>query len=162
MIAALYKGEIPRLDTEFRYRGREGTWRWARQHGIAVRDADGRARRMVGVTGDITETRQRERQLDTAKAEAAAAHRDVEAAREMLQTIIDNMSDGVSLFDKDLRWLFSNRPHMETMGYSPETIRPGMPIQEMVRLHASRGEYGAEDIEILVQQAVERVCAPGG
>src|SRR4051812_32909163 len=162
MIAALYKGEIPRLDIEFRYRGSDGTWRWARQHGIVVRGPDGRARRMVGVTGDITETRQRERQLDTAKAEAAAAYRDVEAAREMLQTIIDNMSDGVSLFDKDLRWLFSNRPHMETMGYSPETIRPGMPIQEMVRLHASRGEYGAEDIEILVQQAVERVCAPGG
>src|SRR5213079_4285 len=104
----------------------------------------------------------RERQLDTARAEAAAAHRDVEQTREMLQTIIDNMSDGVSLFDKDMRWLFSNRPHMETMGYSPETIRPGMPIQEMVRLHASRGEYGADDIEILVKQAVERVCAPGG
>src|SRR3954451_614685 len=162
MIAALYKGEIPRLDIEFRYRGREGTWRWARQHGIVVRDAEGRARRMVGVTGDITETRQRERQLDTARAEAAAAQRDVEQTREMLQTIIDNMTDGVSLFDKDMRWLFSNRPHMETMGYTPETIRPGMPIQEMVRLHASRGEYGADDIEILVEQAVERVCAPGG
>src|SRR6185295_17495297 len=78
MISALYKGEIPRLDIEFRYRGRDGTWRWARQHGIVVRGPDGRARRMVGVTGDITETRQRERQLDTAKAEAAAAQRDME------------------------------------------------------------------------------------
>src|SRR5256714_3808108 len=162
MISALYKGEIPRLDIEFRYRGREGTWRWARQHGIVVRDADGRARRMVGVTGDITETRQRERQLDTAKAEAAAAHRDVESTREMLQTIIDNMTDGVSLFDKDMRWLFSNRPHMQTMGYTPETIRSGMPIEEMIRLHASRGEYGPDDIEALVREGVERVCAPGG
>ena len=53
MIAALYKGEIPRLDIEFRYRGREGTWRWARQHGIVVRGPDGTARRMVGVTGEI-------------------------------------------------------------------------------------------------------------
>src|SRR5436305_631142 len=163
MISALYKGEIPRLDIEFRYRGREGTWRWARQHGIVVRDADGRARRMVGVTGDITETRQRERQLDTAKAEAAAAYRDVEQTREMLQTIIDNMTDGVSLFDKDMRWLFSNRPHMQTMGYTPDTIRPGMPIEEMIRLHASRGEYGSpQDVEALVREAVERVCAPGG
>src|SRR5436305_2726291 len=163
MIAALYKGEIPRLDIEFRYRGREGTWRWARQHGIVVRDAEGRARRMVGVTGDITETRQRERQLDTARAEAAAAHRDVEQTREMLQTIIDNMTDGVSLFDKDMRWLFSNRPHMQTMGYTADTIRPGMPIEEMIRLHASRGEYGSpQDVEALVREAVERVCAPGG
>src|SRR5947209_1404516 len=162
MIAALYKGEIPRLDIEFRYRGSDGTWRWARQHGIAVRGPDGRARRMVGGTSDITETRQRERQLDTARAEAAAAHRDVEQTREMLQTIIDNMTDGVSLFDKDMRWLFSNRPHMQTMGYTSETIRPGMPIEEMIRLHASRGEYGSDDIEALVRKSVERVCAPGG
>src|SRR5256714_2430104 len=163
MIAALYKGEIPRLDIEFRYRGREGTWRWARQHGIVVRDGEGRARRMVGVTGDITETRQRERQLDTARAEAAAAHRDVEQTREMLQTIIDNMTDGVSLFDKDMRWRFSNRPHMQTMGYTPETIRPGMPMEEMIRLHAGRGEYGPTDnVEALVRQGLERVCAPGG
>ncbi|HXQ77967.1 MAG TPA: PAS domain-containing protein, partial [Gemmatimonadaceae bacterium] len=54
MISALYKGEISRLDIEFRYRGRDGTWRWARQHGIVVRDSEERARRMVGVTGDIT------------------------------------------------------------------------------------------------------------
>ena len=119
MISALYKGEIPRLDIEFRYRGRDGTWRWARQHGIVVRDADGRARRMVGVTGDITETRQRERQLDTARAEAAAAHRDVEETREIMQTIIDNMTDGVSLFDKDFRWRFATGPHADD-GYTPD------------------------------------------
>ena len=108
MIAALYKGEIPRLDFEFRFRGRDGTWRGRASTAswCAGRTA---ARRMVGVTGDITETRQRERQLDTAKAEAAAAHRDVEQTRETMQTVLDNMTDGVTLFDKDFRWRFSNR-----------------------------------------------------
>jgi len=163
MLSALYKGEIPRLDIEFRYRASDGTWRWARQHGLVVRGPDGRARRMVGVTGDITETRQRERQLDTAKAEAAAAHRDVEQTREMLQTIIDNMSDGVSLFDKDMRWQFSNRSHMQAMGYAPETLRPGTPVEELIRLHATRGEYGPpDDIEALVKQSFARIRTPGG
>ncbi len=163
MISALYKGEIPRLDVEFRYRSRDGTWRWARQHGIAVRGPDGRARRMVGVTGDITETRQRERQLDTARAEAAAAQRDVEQTREMLQTIIDNMTDGVSLFDKEMRWRFSNRSHMRAMGYTPETLRPGTPVEELIRLHATRGEYGPpDDVEALVSQSLARIRAPGG
>ena len=163
MIAALFKGEIPRLDVEFRYRSRGGDWRWARQHGIVVRDAEGRARRMVGVTGDITEIRQRERQLDTARAEAAAAHRDVESTREMLQTIIDNMTDGVSLFDKDMRWRFSNQSHMRSMGYMPETLRPGTPVEELIRLHATRGEYGPpDDVEALVKQSLARISAPGG
>ncbi len=163
MISALYKGEIPRLDVEFRYKSRDGTWRWARQHGIAVRDPDGRARRMVGVTGDITETRQRELQLDTARQVAAEAQRDVEQTREMLQTIIDNMTDGVSLFDKDFRWRFSNEPHMRTMGYTPDMIRPGMPIEELIRMNAMRGEYGStDDIENLVKSRVARVTAPSG
>src|ERR1043165_1096791 len=163
MVAALCKGEIPRFDMEYRYRARTGAWRWARQHGIVVRDANGRARRLVGVSGDITEQRQRERQLDTARAEAAAAQRDVEQTREMLQTIIDNMTDGVSLFDKDLRWLFSNRSHMQTMGYTAESLRPGTPVEELIRLHAGRGEYGpADDIEALVKQSLARIRTPGG
>ena len=118
MTAALFKGDIPRLDIEFRYRGRDGTWRWGRQHGIAVRGPDGRARRMVGVTGDITAMRARERQLHTAKAEAAAAQRDVEQAREVLLTVLENMNDGVTLFDKDLKWVFSNRKHRERQKYT--------------------------------------------
>jgi|GEM_PF-505611 len=163
MVSALYKGDISRLDFEFRYRHRDGTWRWARQHGIVVRDAKGRARRMVGVTGDITETRQRERQLDTARAEAAAAQRDVESTREMLQTIIDNMTDGVSLFDKDMRWRFSNQSHMRAMGYAPETLRPGTPVEELIRLHATRGEYGpSDDAEALAKQSLARIRTPGG
>ena len=127
---------------------RDGTWRWARQHGIVVRGPDGRARRMVGVTGDITETRQRERQFDTAKAEAAAAHRDVEQAREMMQTVLDNMSDGVTLFDKDFRWRFSNRRHIESWGYTPERLHPGVSGRELIRfqiVHGAHGELGDLD-----------------
>src|SRR5262249_9948989 len=57
MLLALFKGDVPRLDCEFRYCMPDGTVRWARQHGIVLRGPDGRARRMVGATGDITEMR---------------------------------------------------------------------------------------------------------
>ncbi|MEJ0076698.1 MAG: PAS-domain containing protein [Alphaproteobacteria bacterium] len=163
MIAALYKGEIPRLDIEFRYRGSDGTWRWARQHGIAVRGPDGRARRMVGVTGDITETRARERQLHTAKAEAAAAQRDVEAAREIMQTVLDNMTDGVTLFDKDFRYRFSNRAHIVGRKYPPEFLYPGRPGGDMVRYQIERGDFGQVDNpEALAQNLEKRMLMPGG
>ncbi len=163
MIAALYKGEIPRLDIEFRYRGREGTWRWARQHGIVVRGPDGTARRMVGVTGDITETRQRERQLQMAKAEAAAAHRDVEQAREVMQTVLDNMTDGVTLFDKDFRWQFSNRAHIEGREYPPGFLKPGVHGRELVRYQIARGDFGdVEDAEAVLDEAEQRILQPGG
>ena len=53
-----------------RYLTEDGTWRWARQHGIAFRGPDGRARRLVGAAGDITEIKQREFELQTAKTAA--------------------------------------------------------------------------------------------
>jgi PAS domain S-box-containing protein len=163
MIAALYKGEIPRLDIEFRYRGSDGTWRWARQHGIAVRGPDGRARRMVGVTGDITETRAQERQLHTAKAEAAAAHRDVEAAREIMQTVLDNMTDGVTLFDKDFRWRFSNRAHIVGRKYPPEFLYPGRPGRDMVRYQIERGDFGkVDDPDALAEDLQKHMLSPAG
>jgi PAS domain S-box-containing protein len=163
MISALYKGEISRLDIEFRYRGKDGTWRWARQHGIVVRGPDGTARRMVGVTGDISETRQRERQLDAAKAEAAAAQRDVEQTREVMQKVLDNMTDGVTLFDKDFRWQFSNRAHIEGRKYTREVLRPGASGRDMVRYQIERGDFGeVADPEGLLEETVARIRKPGG
>ena len=153
MIAALYNGETSRLDIEFRYKGVDGTWRWARQHGIVTRGRDGRARRMVGVTGDITETRQRERQLDTAMAEAAAAHRNVEQTREVMQTVLDNMSDGVMLFDKDMRWQFMNRQLMEFQRFTSDVAYQGASCRDILRFQAKRGDFGPiDDIEAAVEQ----------
>jgi PAS domain S-box-containing protein len=57
---AHFKGQTPRMQCDYRYRAREGEWRWARSHGLARRDASGRAYRMIGATGDITELKQAE------------------------------------------------------------------------------------------------------
>src|SRR5947209_14374839 len=75
-----FRGDTPRFEVDFRFKAADGTWRWCRQHGVAVRHADGRAYRIVGAMSDITEARQRERELETAKVEAAAAYRQGEAA----------------------------------------------------------------------------------
>ena len=54
-ILAHFRNETERFECDYRYRARRGAWRWARQHGIAQRDAHGRVIRMIGSTGDITE-----------------------------------------------------------------------------------------------------------
>ena len=68
-----FKNRTPRFEVDFRYRSADGSWRWCRQHGVAVRRPDGHAYRIVGAMSDVTEMRQRDRELETAKAEAAAA-----------------------------------------------------------------------------------------
>ncbi|HLB13957.1 MAG TPA: GAF domain-containing protein [Burkholderiales bacterium] len=71
--AAHFKGETERFECDYRYRGRDGRWRWARQHGVALRDARGRAYRMVGSTGDITELKRVEEALRASEERYALA-----------------------------------------------------------------------------------------
>jgi PAS domain S-box-containing protein len=70
---AHFKGETERFECDYRYRGRDGSWRWARQHGVALRDAGGRAYRMVGSTGDITELKRVEEALRASEERYALA-----------------------------------------------------------------------------------------
>src|SRR6478735_7281983 len=79
-IVAHFRGDTPRFEVDFRFIAADGTWRWCRQYGVAVRHPDGRAYRIVGAMSDVTEERQRHRELETARAEAAAAYRQGDAA----------------------------------------------------------------------------------
>ncbi len=76
---AHFKGETERFECDYRFRARDGSWRWARQHGVALRDARGRAYRMIGSTGDITELKEREQQLAEQTAEQTAVGELLEA-----------------------------------------------------------------------------------
>ncbi|HEV8096122.1 MAG TPA: GAF domain-containing protein, partial [Burkholderiales bacterium] len=62
-VVAHLKGQSERFECDYRFRTRDGGWRWARQHGIALRDADGDAVRMIGSTGDINELKRTEEAL---------------------------------------------------------------------------------------------------
>jgi len=71
-LLAHLKGQTERFECDYRYRGADGGWRWARQHGIALRDASGRALRMVGSTGDITELKRAQDEVSEALAQQTA------------------------------------------------------------------------------------------
>jgi adenylate cyclase len=59
-LVAHFRGQTPRFELEFRYRGSSGDWRWARQYGIARFNERGRAVRMIGATGDVTNLKRAE------------------------------------------------------------------------------------------------------
>jgi PAS domain S-box-containing protein len=156
MLLALFKGDIARLDCEFRYAMPDGTVRWARQHGIVLRRADGRVRRMVGATGDITLIRQRALELERAKAEAAAAWRVNERTREVMAVMLDNMSHGVAMFDGATRVAARNR-RFEEMLDLPAAFFAGAPTySDLIHYLAQRGEYGDIDVDRFVDEVVAR------
>ena len=60
----------------------------------------------------------------------------------MMQTVLDNMSDGVMLFDKDMRWQFANRQLMDFQRFTPEIADPGVSASPILRFQAQRGDFG--------------------
>lgn len=77
---------------------------------------------------DITALKQREQELA--------------AAREMQQLILDSMTDGVVLMDRDLNFLLGNRAALRFFDLPPELGRPGASAVEAMRHRVRRGDFG--------------------
>lgn len=97
-IIAHLKGETERLECDYRFRAQNGSWRWARQHGLALRDELGHAYRMIGSTGDITELKQAELELDRTREALEEQNRQLQAeieAHRRSQATIEYLVDEI-------------------------------------------------------------------
>ena len=116
---------------------------------------------ILAVFRDITELQEREE----ARREA-----DVERTR-IMQTVLDNMSDGVTLFDKDYRLKFTNQRLIDFLQLPPDVRRagpvaaghPALPGQAR-RLRPGRGrrEAGAGAVRFIAQAGRLLFRAPHG
>ncbi|MGZ3368734.1 MAG: hybrid sensor histidine kinase/response regulator [Caulobacteraceae bacterium] len=76
--------------------------------------------------------------------EAAQA---VQFSRELLQSALDNVEQGISVIDSDLRLLAWNARYLELFEFPPGFIHVGKPIGEVIKFNALRGEWVAGDPE---------------
>ena len=81
----------------------------------------------------------------------------------LMQTVLDNMGEGVALFDQDFRLRFINRQCMEIQGYPSDVARPGASGYDMVRFQIERGDFGpVTDVERTLNERVSLARRPGG
>ena len=95
--------------------------------------------------------------------ESLREREDARAAREHLQVVLDNMDDGLMLFDADFRWEMINRQLMEFQRFTPEVAYPGASGHDIIRFQAQRGDFGpTDDLEKTVEERVAAMRKPGG
>lgn len=99
---------------------------------------------IIGIRLDVTELKTQERALAR--------------KTELLQATLDNISQGLSAYDGDLRLIAFNRRYLEVMQFPAEFGALGRPFQDFTRHCALRGDYGPGDPEVHVAQRVSLVC----
>jgi len=82
--------------------------------------------------------------------------------RDLLQSTLENIRQGISVFDRDLRLTCWNRQFRELLDLPAELTRVGVSLEEIVRFKASRGEYGPGEVEKTVADRLEIFVAGGG
>ena len=83
--------------------------------------------------------------------------------QELMQTVLDNMSEGVCLFDSDLRLRFINRQCIEFQSFPASVVYPGASAHDIIRFQIERGDFGPViDIERMLAERVALARQRGG
>ena len=70
--------------------------------------------------------------------------------RKLLQSTLENVGQGISVIDDDFRIAAWNDRFLEMLDLPRELVHVGIPLRQIIAFNASRGEYGADDLNALI------------
>jgi len=76
--------------------------------------------------------------------------------REILQSAIDHVQEGIAVFDKDLQLICWNSQFVEMLDLPPDIGRLGAGLDEILRVAAERGDFGSGQSNELVADRLKR------
>jgi Na+/proline symporter/signal transduction histidine kinase/CheY-like chemotaxis protein len=79
--------------------------------------------------------------------------------REILQTALDHVRQGIAVFDKDAHLICWNRQFGDILRLPNEIVRIGIDLAEILRFNAEAGAFGPGDPEALVRERLPRYAA---
>ena len=85
--------------------------------------------------------------LDTVAAIVGEASQDLRFNQRLLEAALENMSQGISVVDSELRLVAWNTRYAQLFDFTPDMLRVGMPVEQLVRRNLRQGLIGQVDIE---------------
>ena len=98
------------------------------------------------------------RDFDTVAAIVGEASQDLRFNQRLLEAALENMSQGISVVDRELRLVAWNRRYAELFGYPESLLRVGVPVAQLVHYNLRNG-WNAEPIEDEVQKRMRHMQA---
>lgn len=163
-LAAHHRQMLGTYDEEYRIIRSDGTIRWIRDRAFPIRDEHGEIYRICGVAEDITTHKEIQEKL-------------VEQTR-ILQSVLDNMVDGVVVVDEEENFLFFNPAAEQILGTGPsnekspnwsqhyhlymsDRVTP-FPRRQLPLVRALSGEEIKDQEMFILQQSPDRSKPPQG
>lgn len=81
--------------------------------------------------------------------------------REILQSALDHVRQGIAVFNEDMTLLCWNRQFGEILDLPEEIVRVGITLDDILRFNAESGAFGPGDIDTLVRQRASRYAVGG-
>ena len=79
--------------------------------------------------------------------------------REILQTALDHVRQGIAVFDRGLQLVCWNRQFGDILDLPPSLVRVGTRLDEILRFHAENGAFGPGETDSLVAERVTRYAS---
>src|SRR5499427_6199332 len=76
--------------------------------------------------------------------------------REVLQTALDHVRQGIAVFDKELQLICWNRQFGEILDLPPSLIRVGIGLADILRFNGTRGDVPSAGVDEFVRMQIER------
>ncbi len=76
----------------------------------------------------------------------------LQTQQSILFSSLENLDQGISVVDADLRLAAWNRRYLEMFPYPDGLVQPGRHISELIRYNAERGECGVGEVEDLINK----------
>ena len=73
-------------------------------------------------------------------------------SRQLLAATFENVDAGISVVDADMNLVAWNSRYLDVFDYPPGLIRVGVPVADLIRHNALRGDFGPGDVEYHVQK----------
>jgi PAS domain S-box-containing protein len=84
--------------------------------------------------------------------------RPIEELNGLLGIALSNMPNGLCMWDKERRLVISNSRYREMYGLTPEQVKPGTSLRQILETHLGNGESSELDIDQYIEVVVTRTA----